>query len=57
MKRLFACLMICFACGLTIGCTGGDETEVMPEPTAEEQQEIMDYEMNQEDEMNDPANR
>ncbi len=57
MIRTIACLLIGTASALMLGCGGSNETELMPEPTEEEMEELMDYEMEQEAEMEDPANR
>ncbi len=57
MRRTAICLTLIFGCSLAIGCSGNNDGELMPEPSADAAQERMDYEMDQEAEMEAPDNR
>lgn len=57
MKRFLAFACVCVACCATLGCGGTTENQVMPEPSAEEEARVMEEEMQQEMEMEDPSMR
>lgn len=57
MHRFLGPFVLCLAAGLFVGCGANTETEVMEGPSQEEMEEIEEYEMQQEEDMNNPEFR